>query len=78
DHIASIPAFEENAEAREYANVLKEAIIALYQNFDAAHFQIGRAYPYQARLDPQALNLVKAMKKELDPFGLMNPGALGL
>ncbi|MEO9634548.1 MAG: FAD-binding oxidoreductase [Parasphingorhabdus sp.] len=78
EHIASIPAFEENAEAREYANVLKEAIIALYQNFGAAHFQIGRAYPYQTRLDPQALKLVKAMKQELDPFGLMNPGALGL
>ncbi|WP_339689851.1 FAD-binding oxidoreductase [uncultured Parasphingorhabdus sp.] len=78
DHLSSIPDFQDNPEAREYANVLKEAIIALFQNFGAAHFQIGRAYPYQKRLDAQALSLVKAVKHELDPQGLMNPGALDL
>ncbi|ASK89344.1 FAD-binding oxidoreductase [Sphingorhabdus sp. SMR4y] len=78
EHLATIPDFLENAEAREYANELKEAIIALFQNFGAAHFQIGRAYPYLTRLDPRALSLVRSVKQELDPKGLMNPGALGL
>ncbi|WP_143150285.1 FAD-linked oxidase C-terminal domain-containing protein [Erythrobacter sanguineus] len=64
--------------ARDYADELKGAIIDLYQEFGAAHFQIGRAYPYASRLNPQALALLQAIKRQLDPHSLMNPGALGL
>lgn len=78
DYLAQQPQFADNATAREYADELKQAIIALYQEHGAAHFQIGRAYPYQNRLDPRAKRLLQAIKRELDPAGLMNPGALGL
>ena len=44
----------------------------------AVHFQIGRAYPYLPRLQPPARALVQALKQQLDPRGLMNPGSLGL
>jgi len=57
---------------------LKQAIIALMQEHEAGHFQIGRAYPYQNRLSGPARALLGAIKRELDPKGLMNPGALGL
>ncbi len=44
----------------------------------AVHFQIGRAYPYLPRLAEPARALVMALKTQLDPRGLMNPGSLGL
>lgn len=78
EYLASQPSFEANDAARAYADELKNAIIAVMQDYGAAHFQIGRAYPYQTRLDPQMRSLLNAIKRELDPKGLMNPGVLGL
>jgi glycolate oxidase len=75
--IAGLKDYPANAEAKAYANGLKEAIVALMQDYGAGHFQIGRAYPYQARLAPAARALVAGLKAQLDPKGLMNPGALG-
>ena len=44
----------------------------------AVHFQIGRAYAYLPRLSDPTRALVQALKNQLDPRGLMNPGSLGL
>ena len=57
---------------------LKKDLVALYAEHGAAHFQIGRAYPWLPRLDAPARALVQQLKTALDPQGLMNPGALGL
>lgn len=78
DHIAAQPDFPANEAARALADELKQAIIAAMQDHGAAHFQLGRAYPYQPRLSAPAKALLGAIKRELDPQGLMNPGALGL
>jgi D-lactate dehydrogenase (cytochrome) len=78
DHLATQPDFPANPEARAFADDLKLAIIALMQDHGASHFQIGRAYPYQQRMAAPAKALLGAIKRELDPQGLMNPGALGL
>ncbi|NBC35012.1 FAD-binding protein [Novosphingobium sp. FSY-8] len=77
DWIASLKDYPANAEAKAYANELKEAVVALMQEYGSGHFQLGRAYPYQPRLQAQASNLIHKIKAELDPKGLMNPGALG-
>jgi D-lactate dehydrogenase (cytochrome) len=77
-HLATIPAWPANPEARAFIDRFKAALIALMDAHGAAHFQIGRAYPYQARLDPAAAALLGAIKTQLDPHGLMNPGVLGL
>ena len=78
EHLGTLPGFEADPAARAYADDLKQAIVALMQDHGAGHFQIGRAYPYQTRLSAPAKALLGAIKRELDPGGLMNPGALGL
>ena len=78
EHLATQPDFPDNAEVRAYVDRLKRDIVDLYQQHGAAHFQIGRTYPYRDRLDPQASMLVQAIKTAVDPRGLMNPGVLGL
>ncbi|HWU03294.1 MAG TPA: FAD-binding oxidoreductase, partial [Novosphingobium sp.] len=75
--IASLKDYPANAEAKAYANELKEAGVALMQQYGSGHFQLGRAYPYQPRLNGQASRLIHAIKQELDPKGVMNPGVLG-
>jgi D-lactate dehydrogenase (cytochrome) len=37
---------------------------------------VGKLYPYARERDAGALSLLKAIKAELDPNGLLNPGAL--
>ena len=61
DFLAKQPAYPANPEARAYVAQLKQDLVALYQKFGAAHFQLGRAYPYRKRLDPQAAALLAAL-----------------
>ena len=42
----------------------------------AANLQLGKFYDYRAGRDPAALALLDAIKAQLDPKGLMNPGVL--
>ncbi len=76
-HLSALPTYPENPEARSFTDALKTEIVDLMQAHGSAHFQLGRAYPYQPRLDPQAASLLKGIKCMLDPKGLMNPGVLG-
>ena len=39
--------------------------------------QIGKTYPMLANLNPDSRSVLRALKQELDPEGLINPGALG-
>jgi FAD/FMN-containing dehydrogenase len=67
-----------NPEARRVVAGLRAALIRACQPFRAAHLQIGRLFPYLPAQDARARGLIQAIKRELDPSGLMNPGALGL
>jgi D-lactate dehydrogenase (cytochrome) len=67
-----------NVEARALVERLRVDIIALMQRHGAAHLQIGRAYPYLEGRDAAFVALLRAIKREADPRGLMNPGVLGL
>jgi D-lactate dehydrogenase (cytochrome) len=78
EHLAGLPAFQDDDEVTAYVDQLKRDIIDLFQQYGGAHFQIGRSYPYRQRLDPQASALLSGVKAILDPKGLMNPGVLGL
>jgi FAD/FMN-containing dehydrogenase len=69
---ASPPA---NPAARALVEEMVEAIIALMRRHGSTHFQIGRLYPYASLRDD---GLLQALKAELDPGNIINPGALGL
>lgn len=77
-HLAKLPELDENPEAWALAQRLKQALVDLFHDHGAAHFQIGRTYRYRDSLDPAADALLVSLKKTLDPKGLMNPGSLGL
>ena len=77
-HLAKLPKLPVNDEAWALTQKLKKAIVDLLYDHGSAHFQIGRTYRYRDSLDPTADALLKAVKQQVDPRGLMNPGSLGL
>ena len=77
-HLKKVPKLRENEAARALAARLKKAIVDIFFAHGAAHFQIGRTYRYRDSLEPAADALLKAIKQQVDPRGLMNPGSLGL
>jgi FAD/FMN-containing dehydrogenase len=77
-HFAKLKGFPANPEARTLVEKLRMAVIDVFGDMCGVHFQIGRTYPLKDRSDPKAWALLQAVKAELDPKGLINPGALGL
>ena len=77
-HLAKIPNHQHNPEIWAFVLELKKAIVDLFYENGAVHFQIGRTYRYRDSLEPAADALLQAIKKQVDPDGLMNPGSLGL
>ncbi len=77
-HLRKLPVHAGNEAARGLALELKEALVDIFLAHDAVHFQIGRTYRYRDSLDPAADQLLLAIKRHVDPRGLMNPGSLGL
>lgn len=78
DHFAKLPRLEANAEAWALVQKLKQGLIDLFYEQGVAHFQIARTYRYRDSLNPAADALLRAVKRQVDPRGLMNPGSLGL
>ncbi len=57
---------------------VRAALNKLFLERGAVHMQIGKAYPYREGLEPGSYAVVEGLKKQLDPTGQINPGALGL
>lgn len=57
---------------------VRAALADLFLKQGAVHMQIGKAYPYREGLEPATYAVVEGLKKQLDPTGRINPGALGL
>ena len=70
--------FPENLEARGEIMRMRDALMALFKDLGAAHLQIGRRYLYRESLADAPRRMVGALKRLLDPRGLINPGALGI
>lgn len=77
DHRERIGCPGENLEARAEADRIKHRIADTMRANGAANLQIGKFYSYREGRDPAALAMLDAIKRQLDPEGLMNPGVLG-
>ena len=78
DLLALFKEGEPRPEARAYVDELKTRLVELMYAHGAAHLQIGRLYPYGRDRSAPSQALLKQIKAEVDPAGLINPGALGL
>lgn len=78
DHLARLPRLANDAAASALVDHLRTEVIAMFQRLGAIHLQIARTYPLAASHDEAAWNMLCALKSQVDPQGLMNPGVLGL
>jgi D-lactate dehydrogenase (cytochrome) len=76
--LARIPERERQPEAREAVAALRRAFVEAVRPLGAVHLQLGRFYPWLERRGPVFGDLVRALKRDLDPAGILNPGVLGL
>jgi glycolate oxidase len=77
EHLATLPVHPRSSAAAGLVARLRREIVALMDAHGAAHLQLGKAYPFLERRPPPASALLRALKAELDPKGILNPGALG-
>ncbi|MEM7281908.1 MAG: FAD-binding oxidoreductase [Pseudomonadota bacterium] len=67
-----------NPEGRALVDRIREEVVALFAELGAASTQIGKTYLYYSSLNEETASLLMSIKRELDPDGLINPGAMGL
>ena len=76
--LAKLARHAENPEITELVAEARRGVIEVFTTVGAAHYQIGRTYPWLDSLDAPGRALIRAVKAELDPKGRMNPGVLDL
>lgn len=70
--------FDANPEATQCVTDARQGILEIFARYGAAHFQIGRTYPYLSTRSESSKHLLSSIKQILDPDNRVNPGALGL
>ncbi|NVE95652.1 FAD-binding oxidoreductase [Altererythrobacter lutimaris] len=78
DHMAKLQEQPDNPEANALVMELRRKVIDIFHARGAIHLQIARSYPLKESHQPEAWNILAALKHQVDPRGLMNPGSLGL
>ena len=78
EHLRRLTEPQPNAAARNLVARLQSETLALFDSLGAPSNQLGRTYGYVDKLLPENRALLVAIKSQLDPHGLMNPGVLGL
>ncbi|MAF82730.1 MAG: FAD-binding oxidoreductase [Gammaproteobacteria bacterium] len=77
EYLDMLPEYASNPEGRAFVGELRAMIQEIFCDLGAVHMQVGKSYPYLKGRQGQATQILKDVKKSLDPDGLMNPGALG-
>ncbi len=70
--------FDPNPDATSCVQEARQGILDIFSARKAAHFQIGRTYPYKQNREDASWSLLEKIKQAVDPKGTINPGALGL
>jgi FAD/FMN-containing dehydrogenase len=70
--------FPPHPEAEALVFELRGQLTQLFLERGAAHLQIGRTYRYREGLRAEPARLIEAIKRAVDPDGVVNPGSLGL
>ena len=78
DYRAGLPTYPRSEAAEAEVVRIKALVVDLMHDHGGTHFQIGRTYPYARDHDPLHWALLKTLKTQLDPKGILNPGVLGL
>ncbi|MBM3773528.1 MAG: FAD-binding oxidoreductase, partial [Acidimicrobiia bacterium] len=76
--LGGVPRFSADVRSRAAITRVRENLAELFLTLGAVHMQIGKFYRYREGREPETWQLLSALKRHLDPKGLMNPGALGL
>jgi FAD/FMN-containing dehydrogenase len=76
--LKKLRAYPRNDAATALVREARAAVIGVFTSFGAAHFQIGRSYPFAQTRSPAAMATLLAFKRATDPHNIMNPGVLGL
>jgi D-lactate dehydrogenase (cytochrome) len=58
---------------RKLVDDLKNDFVDIMFRHGSAHMQIGRMYPYTRERDDTALSMLRQIKSDLDPQGIINP-----
>lgn len=74
----ALPRYPRAPAAAAAVAAMRGEVLELMTAHGAAHLQVGKVYPYLPGRNPAAVALLRAVKAELDPAGILNPGALGL
>lgn len=73
-----IKRFESNDAATNVVKQARQGILDIFSKHGAAHFQIGRTYPYRENREDSTWEILDAIKSLLDPDRVINSGSLGL
>ncbi len=76
--LAKFTDFPPNPAGEALVFELRERLTELFLERGCTHLQIGRTYRYREGLKPEPWRLLEAVKRAVDPRGLVNPGSLGL
>jgi len=77
DFLAKVKTHAPNPEATAVVEQARQKVLDVFSRHGAAHFQIGRTYPYKEGRHPESWKFLEKIKNTLDEKNLINPGALG-
>ena len=73
-----IKRYGKNPDATAVVEKARQKILEIFTKYGAAHFQIGRIYPYTENMSSETKAILNMIKSGLDPDGIINSGSLGL